>query len=939
MLVLPLMAQQTGIAGRISDPSQAVVAGVIVTATGANGTNETTSTNAGGLYQFPGLSAGDYRLRFEASGFAPAERTVTLLVGQTATVDLTIQLSQTSSTVNVEAVASAVDTSSSTLAGNVSPTEVQKVPLNGRNFLQLAMLVPGITSNDVQTSVLGGTDIGKMQINVDGQQVTQTSASTGSGQPLYSQEAIDQYQIITNRFDSTMGRSGRVQVVVQTKSGTNNFHGSLFGYFRNDEFNAADPVAHKVLPFSDQQFGGSVGGPILKNKLFFFFAYEGERSPSTIFDAPTGYTSLAGQQLTFTFANNLNTRTYLLHTDWQISKNHRLSVRGSGSTYLVPFASVSGTSAPTRATVATRTNYGAVGTWTWILSPAMVNEAKIGFNHFDWANNALLSTQEYRLPQGTWGSPYNYPQQLAQNVQQYRDDLYWLKGGHSLKFGVDFQHTPYSGNFGQNVRGTVLSFSPGVTSVPLINVFPVWNQPSTWNLSLLNPYVTQFTQGFGSFLYSLPTNGIGGWVQDDWKISRKVTLNLGLRYDNDLGIFNPNLHLKTGYPTAHTNPDLMFQPRVGFTYDPTGSRKTVIRGGAGIFYSFVNANATIDGQIFNGQTTLSPAITPTAANPINLANPWNGVTGAQFLSGQVPVSTQSIQVLDPDVRTPYSLQASIGVARQITRDWSMTADFVHFRVYHDWVDIDGNLSYNPATGYPLNPATNGRPLPYYAGVRDFATPDAASQIYDGLQVGIQHRFAQSFSASIAYTLQRLKDSNTGSSPGGLPNNPFNLAGEWGPSYDQQRHTLSLTGAYSLKWGFSLSGALHYGSGQNFIVTSSQNPFGLTYFTSRIFTNTTRYYINPKEVSPAQGLPGYDIVARDSFIGQPIIRVDMRLSKTFTVKDRFRFTPMIEAFNLFNHSNFGNYQLNVNVASFGLPAQVTDLPYYPRMLQFAGRFEF
>jgi hypothetical protein len=123
----------------------------------------------------------------------------------------------------------------------VSPTEVSKIPLNGRNYLQLAMMVAGITSNDVQNSPLGATDSGKMQINVDGQQVTQNSASTSFGQPIFSDDAIEQYQIITNWFDATMGRSSRLQVVVQTKSGTNAFHGTLFGYFRNSDFNAADP--------------------------------------------------------------------------------------------------------------------------------------------------------------------------------------------------------------------------------------------------------------------------------------------------------------------------------------------------------------------------------------------------------------------------------------------------------------------------------------------------------------------------------------------------------------------------------------------------------------------------------------------------------------------------------------------------------------------------
>jgi hypothetical protein len=135
----------------------------------------------------------------------------------------------------------------------VSPTEVSKIPLNGRNYLQLAMMVPGITSNDVQNSPLGATDSGKMQINVDGQQVTQNSASTSFGQPIFSDDAIEQYQIITNWFDATMGRSSRLQVVVQTKSGTNAFHGTLFGYFRNSDFNAADPVAHNHSNFGSYQ--------------------------------------------------------------------------------------------------------------------------------------------------------------------------------------------------------------------------------------------------------------------------------------------------------------------------------------------------------------------------------------------------------------------------------------------------------------------------------------------------------------------------------------------------------------------------------------------------------------------------------------------------------------------------------------------------------------
>ena len=323
-----------------------------MTVTSDEGFRSATTTNGQGLYQFPTLRAGKYVLRIESPGFAPAERTLALLVGQLASVDVGLQVATSSTAVAVESTAVAVDTTSSTVAGDVSPAEVSKIPLNGRNYLQMAMLVPGITSNDVTNSPLGATDSGKLQINVDGQQVTQNSAGDSFGEPQYSQDAIDQFQIITNRFDATLGRSSRVQVNVQTKSGTNHVHGTLYGYFRNSVFNADDSVAHRLLPFSDQQFGGTFSGPILKDKLLFFFAYEGERQPNTIFDVPTGFGGLS-----YNFNNELRTNSYLLHSDWQISSRHRFSVRATGYTWAEPFNNVTGSSSPTRATDSTRTSY------------------------------------------------------------------------------------------------------------------------------------------------------------------------------------------------------------------------------------------------------------------------------------------------------------------------------------------------------------------------------------------------------------------------------------------------------------------------------------------------------------------------------------------------------------------------------------------------------
>ena len=928
----PLAAQQTGIAGKITDPSNATIVAGAVTVTGDDGSKFATTTNAQGLYQFPALRAARYVLRIEAAGFAPAERTVNLAVGQEATVDVSLKVATANSSVAVEAAALGVDTASSTVAGDVSPTEVSKLPLNGRNYLQLAMLVPGITSNDVTNSPLGTTDAGKLQINVDGQQMTQMTASDSFGQPQYSQDAIDQFQIITNRFDATLGRSSRIQVNVQTKSGTNHFHGTLYGYFRNSDFNADDPVAHKLLPFSDQQFGGTFGGPILKDKLFFFFAYEGERQPNTSITTPTGFGGL-----TYSFNNELRTDSYLFHSDYQINSRNRVSGRVSRYTWGEPYNNVSGNVSATRATASTRTSYAVLGTWTWTISPTLVNELKIGFNHFDYQNIPLILSPEFRLPTITVGSPYNYPQHIGQNVEQYRDDFFWLKGSHSFKIGTDYLHAVYAGNFGQNVRGTVLGFSSGVSALNLAAIFPVYNDPSTWNIAALSPYATSYTQGFGNFNFSIPTNAIGAWFQDDWKLNSRLTLNLGLRYDNDLGIFNPDLYLKSGIQTPHYNQNLLFQPRVGFAWDLTGSRKTVIRGGAGIFYADIQANQTYDDTLFNGQTTISPAVGATATNPINLLAPFGTTTGAQFLSGAVPISAQTIQPLAPNVHDPYSLQLSLGVERQISPSWTLSADYVHFRVYHDWERTDANLFYNPVTGYAQNPAL-GRPNPNFVGILNFTTPNAAGSIDDALQMSVQHRFSHSFSASAAYTLARLKDSTTGAFY--YPNNQYNLAAEWANSPDNQLNTLTIAGSYQFRYGISLSGSFHFGSGQNFAVTANQNPFGLSGVTDRLFTASSAYYGPAANITPVTlGGVAYDLVKRDSLVGNPIERVDVRISKVFTLREHIRFIPIVEAFNLFNHSNFGGYQTSVNVSSYGTPVQNTDLAYAARMLQFAGRIEF
>ncbi|HEY1497859.1 MAG TPA: TonB-dependent receptor [Candidatus Solibacter sp.] len=924
------LAQQTGISGRVSDSSGGVIVSARVTLSEEGGAKLSTITNNLGIYQFPSLRAASYLLRVDAGGFTPVEKTVPLLLGQSMALDLSMRPAATTSTIDVLAGSELVETTTSQVGGNINPTQVSTLPLNGRNWMELSLLSPGVARNDVSFTPLGGDNSGKFQINVDGQQVTQNTADQSFGQPQYSRDAMDQFQVITNRFDATLGRSAQMQLNAQTKAGSNNFHGTAYGYFRSDSFNAADPIAQKVLPFSDKQYGGTLGGPIKKDKLWFFGAYEGEKQPSTLFLVPIGF---AGQ--TFTFPSPLTTNSYLLRMDWQINDKNRLSIRGTGYTWGNPFTGPTGTQHPSRAASRTREAYAVFGTWTKTIGTSLVNEVKAGLNHFDWDNEALVPSQEYRFTTNTIGGPYNYPQNFIQNTGQFRDDLYWLKGRHSIKAGAEYLRTSYTGIFQQNLRGTVTSFASDPANFPAI--FATWNDPSTWNLGAISPLAVTFVQGFGNFNIAVPTNAIGFWMQDDWKLSGRLTLNLGLRYDNDLGVFDPSLNLKSGIVTPRSGDNRNFGPRIGFAWDVTGSRKTVIRGGAGIYFGDIAANQVIDQQIFNGEQSLQPSVSAKPGVPISLSAPFGTTTGDDFISGKVPASVQAVQILGHNAHTPYSMQSSIGLEHQFAKDWTLTADFVHWRVYHDWVREDANLFYNAATGYNMNPATAGRPNPNFTTILTFVTPDAAGSIYDGLQMGLQRRLAKGLTTGAAYTFARLKDSSTG--PFYVPNNPENFTSEWANSPDDQRHTLAINTNYQWKWGLQGSVFYHFGSGQAFATTAGGNPFGNSSSANRTFLATAKTYNPAANNTPSPTAAGYLVTARDALYGRNVHRVDARLSKAFAVHEHYRMIGIVEAFNLLNHPNYGAYNGVITSPQYGATATNSNLAYAARMLQLAARFEF
>ncbi len=285
------------LSGTVIDESKGVLPGANVTATDlATGRTYSAVTDARGEYRLVNMAPGLYKVHIELSGFATTEfPQVELLVGQSVSLPVSLKVAALAETLTVSGEAPLINTRSSQVAGNVDRRQMEDLPLQGRNWLQLATLIKGITSNNIGETP-GVSHQNMFQLNIDGQQVTSKLGEAGFGQPRFSREAIAEFQIVTNLFDITQGRSVGVQVQAITKAGTNKRAGAAFSNFRSDRFNAADPIARRVLPYSNQQAGGSIGGPIVRDKLHFFGSYEYEREPSTVISQPT---FLPGQIFTF----------------------------------------------------------------------------------------------------------------------------------------------------------------------------------------------------------------------------------------------------------------------------------------------------------------------------------------------------------------------------------------------------------------------------------------------------------------------------------------------------------------------------------------------------------------------------------------------------------------------------------------------------------------
>jgi len=934
LLVLPALAfaQEATLSGTITDSTGGVLPGVTVTALHeATGNTFVAVADDRGAFRLP-VRTGVFRVTVELSGFATATRTVELLLGQTVVLNLQLAPSTVQESVTVTGEAPLVDVTSSTVSGNIDPRQMQELPVNGRNWQDLSLLAPGSRANSAGESPVP-RDTGAYQINMDGQQITNNVAGSAFGNPRYSRDSIAEFEFVANRFDATQGRSSGVQLNAISKSGTNTPSGSFSGYFRSDRFNAADSVAHRVLPYSDQQVSTTFGGPIRKDRVHFFLNYEYEREPQT-FIYTTPYPRFNFDQTGTRVEHKAGARF-----DFQFSPKMRFALRGNKWTHALPYDpryTGGGDKTPSSAVSLDRGMDQLFSTLTNVIGTRAVNEVKLGYAGFNWNEKSYVNWPNHPAGFGvgapsiqmrglTIGETHNQtPQKIGQELYSVRDDYtvsYNAGGRHDMKVGGEFLNDA-TWMFVCNRCNGLLDAQGGPIPANIESLFPNLMDVSTWNIASLSSISRKYVVGVGSWRQNPPRKVYGGWVQDDWSIRKRLTLNLGVRYDLETGVFAEKIEflpfLQANRPSDTNN----FGPRVGFAYSVND--RTVIRGGAGKYFGEISGQPSFWTKRYTEQ--IHPEILYDG-RPDFAVNPFNGPypTYAQALATTCSVSRTPTcvrreipsQLAASDLQIAYSYQGSVGVQRQIARTASVEADYVTTRARAELYQRPNiNLTYNPATGvnYPFTDISR-RPYPDFGLVNQFRSDGWSN--YHALQAAVTRRMSNGWQASATYLLAMLKDAQSSPAPFAVAPD---LGGEYSLAASDQRHRAVFNGIWQLPHAFQLSGLYFFGSGER---------MSTSYGGDLRATGATGGRLRPDGT----------VMPRNALVGDPIHRVDMRIQRKFALAPHAAFDGILEVFNVFNHANYGSYVTAESNARYGTPSSNTNVAYQPRMVQLGFRATF
>jgi outer membrane receptor protein involved in Fe transport len=984
---ISLLGQVTAdanLTGVVKDSSGAIVPNAQVRLESADtGAVRETATNQQGEYRFDLVAPGTYTLTFMVAGFqTQVVKGLALAVGQTVTNNATLQVGQQSQMVTVEAAPPLMNVEKTDVSTTITPREVEDLPLVGRDFANLAYLAPGVkiadsydpTKNRYAILSVNGENGRNVNVTVNG--VDNKDNTVGGPVMQFPLEAIQEFHISTQRFSAENGRSEGAAINVITKAGTNDFHGSLFGYFRNDALDTDEKVANgdgtstpQHPAYSRQWFGGSFGGPIKKDKLFVFFAIERERENQDLAESTTSYNQLvlaknaglAAQPAAAIPRPFFETR-YTGRMDYTINDKNTAYVSYSNQSNNSLNDQSNGTGDLTNGNFTKNQLILANFTLNSVISPTTVNQFTTGYQYWNNLIASNISAPLVVFPDASFGTNTNVPQQSFQKKWQFRDDISKTIGKHTLKGGVDYIFNPVEGGFFEFSSTLEIDFAADPSTI-LAN-------PGKYPQGFATPgLVTGMAQANGDPYFEVGTKQLGLYFQDDWKVTSRLTVNLGLRWDKDYNLIGGtdvknsrtyqelvalNNPLSNPYISKLPHDDNKdFSPRVGFAYDLTGAGKHVIRGGFGLYYGNVFQNIPLFMEQMANPTVFQTAISLTAPTDmvtgtgIALGNWRYGVDPLPVLP---PPSTQLAsgsvgRLMDPNYRNPVTEEFNGGYSWAPTPSSVIEVDYTHVLGLHEnkTINIDQKIPVGGVCCFrPLDPAFAASTLPELASVRD--EQSIGRSHYDGVNFSYRRRMANRFSVNGNYTLAWARGYDSGQPSfrdyPRLSTNAF-ASYEYGPTPNDERHHITVSGIVDLPWGLQVAPILQFGSPRPYengtsnsisIVNSSNtlNTGGGTYNAVVVPSNNITDYLafsgnNTGAQNCFYGLNGYapgscTIAKYDPLRGDPYFELDLRLSKTIRLGERFRAELIAQAFNLTNRANYGNdFGNNIaDPATFGHP---------------------
>jgi hypothetical protein len=1032
--------QTTGsgtINGTVHDPNQAVVPDVSVTIHNVDtGGDRVLQTNEAGLYSAPFLPPGNYEVTAAKSGFSKLIRKDVLLqVGQTLTLDLPLSLQVTSESVTVTGETPIVDAEKTDMSQVVSQIEKDNLPMAGRNWANFQFTTPNVT-NDGTSGLASYRGVSGLynSSNVDGTNNNQAFFSEEKGRTtlpyVYSIDSIQEYQVASSNYSAELGQAAGGVINAVTKSGTNTLHGDLFYYLRYPTLNALDPLSKSKGIYTQpihqqQQFGASVGGPIVKDKLFYFVTYDGSRKVN-----PIAYTSsgVYPQKCTALIpsATCAAANAYIVgnlgayprfqdqdiafgKVDYALNQKNEINASFNFDNFRAPNSyqtatTVNNTSSNSANGLAVSHERNFVARWSSTFNPTTINEVR-----FQWSRDLEVIGANSTAPSVgitnffTYGMPNALPRPAFPDEHrlQFSDVLSKVQGTHTLKFGADFNFVHellinlFQGGGVYTYSGSN-NFSNWVADVAGINLGDGLTGRHFSTFVQVNDPVTHVGRDdFYNDDYAL-------FAEDSWKARSNLTINYGLRWDLSTVPQPPMPNMATPLTTLYTStiniPKHEFAPRIGAAWQVT--KGTVVRVGYGLFYAKTSNSQFYATRVENGviQQTFNctPVTCPALTFPNIIFTPPGGTPSAPFpgaLTPQVvpftpPALTQTARGQVPDFANPRAHEGDVSVEHQLPGNMSVGASYVVSRGMRLPAFIDQNIAPSTTTrSYDITSPTGSTvrslTVPFYTTRIDPTGPvlTAFSDVnswYNSMVLTFRKRYSHGLEFIVNYTLAKASDGGQiqgqfGTFNGGgqnFPVDPKNRSLEYARSDLDQRNRVANTIVFTPEWGNKISNA-----------TGKYLATGWTFSTLFSYGTGLPYSGQINGASPPAGgvlggltggtnnnsgtaLSGARVYGdpRNAFTQPNIKDLDFRISRTFTIKERFKLSVLGEAFNIFNFTNI--YQVNYTEynytaagtgvcaghtnncvvqnftpTGFGAPTSTSTLLSGARQLQIAARIAF